>query len=188
MPKSCTICGTTPVYARGWCKFHYRTWFRRRDPLWTPPTAAQRYEAKIDRLATPDGCHPWTAARQKYGYGAFGYAPGKVTVAHRFGWELLHGLIPPGMFICHVCDNPPCQNPDHWFLGSPKDNIHDMVAKKRNQSGEAKTGSKLTSAKVIEIRRLHATGSYTYAALSKQFGVHRVTITRVVARTEWKHV
>ena len=53
-------------------------------------------------------------------------------LAHRFGWSSFYKQsIPKGMFICHTCDNPACQNPHHLFLGTPMDNMVDKVKKGR---------------------------------------------------------
>jgi hypothetical protein len=54
-----------------------------------------------------------------------------VTGAHRISWEIHHGPIPPGMFVCHRCDNPGCVNPGHLFVGAPKANTQDMIKKGR---------------------------------------------------------
>lgn len=56
----------------------------------------------------------------------------RIYYAHRFGWTLANGEIPPGMCVLHRCDNPPCVNPTHLFLGDRRDNAIDMIAKGRH--------------------------------------------------------
>ncbi|MFD8088690.1 HNH endonuclease signature motif containing protein [Streptomyces malaysiensis] len=85
------------------------------------------------RVAKSDGCWTWRAALNAYGYGAFWTADKKVVGAHRFSYQLHYGPIPEGMWVLHRCDNPPCVRPDHLFLGSPADNIHDMDSKGRGR-------------------------------------------------------
>jgi hypothetical protein len=52
----------------------------------------------------------------------------------RMVWETTFGPIPPGLFVCHVCDNPRCINTQHLFLGTPLDNMRDKVAKGRHHN------------------------------------------------------
>jgi len=76
------------------------------------------------------GCLEYTMARDKNGYGLFNYK-NKLRKTHRFAYELKHGAIPRGMYVCHTCDNPPCCNPDHLFLGTQQDNMKDRKQKNR---------------------------------------------------------
>lgn len=144
----------------------------------------QRYENRIDR-SDPDGCHPWTDFRNKGGYGRFSVS-GRMTLAHRYGWEQLHGPIPPGMKVCHSCDNPPCQNPQHWFLGTQIENIRDREQKGRggNHRGEQNGRSKLSSTEVAELRRLVASGM-SQAEAGRRFGIKRSQANKIIHGASW---
>lgn len=81
------------------------------------------------RLApTEGGCLVFTGSIGRGGYGKIWYL-GRDTRAHRVAWTLTNGPIPDGLMVCHRCDNPPCCNPAHLFLGSARDNVIDMVTK-----------------------------------------------------------
>lgn len=78
----------------------------------------------------PNGCWEWHGARNDRGYGTVT----KNVRAHRYAYELLGGPIPEGMCVCHTCDNPPCINPAHLFLGTIGENNRDRHAKGRTNS------------------------------------------------------
>jgi hypothetical protein len=83
---------------------------------------------------TPSGCWEWTGGTNQYGYGLIALTvSGRRTsrATHRHQWICAHGPIPPGQHVMHTCDNRLCINLDHLRLGSPKDNIRDMMKKGR---------------------------------------------------------
>ncbi len=63
---------------------------------------------------------------------------GKRILAHRMAYTLYHGEIPDDMFVCHHCDNPPCCNPHHLFIGTHRDNVEDMISKRKLRSAGMK--------------------------------------------------
>lgn len=80
-----------------------------------------------------NGCLEWTGGKISTGYGCI-RLNGHSALAHRVAWVLANGQIPPGLFVCHHCDNPPCINVEHLFVGTNADNIADMVQKCRSKS------------------------------------------------------
>jgi hypothetical protein len=91
-----------------------------------------------DRLSPNGECREWSGSRDPRGYGRVGWR-GKVVLTHRLAWELAHGAIPSGLLVLHHCDNPPCCEPSHLFIGTQSDNIQDMLAKGRGPWGHAGT-------------------------------------------------
>lgn len=92
------------------------------------------------------GCFEWQGTLREKGYGRL-YHLGRLGDAHRVAWELTRGPIPDGLYVCHKCDNPPCVNPDHLWLGTNTDNMRDMVRKGRHGNSRkthCKHGHELT--------------------------------------------
>lgn len=138
-------------------------------------TIVDRLHAGL-RLA-PSGCVEWVRALNPGGYGRIGKGSRQAgnVVTHRLSWELAHGPIPEGMCVLHRCDNPPCCNPDHLFLGTLSDNTQDMLSKGRGKghlcAGEANPSARLTDAQVAELRGL-APSVGNYAALGRMYRHH----------------
>ena len=95
-------------------------------------------KSMIDRLTDKilinqnTDCWEWTAGVNNLGYGMI--RDGKrMRSAHRVSYEEHVGKIPPGMCVCHTCDNPKCINPKHLWLGTRKQNTQDMIDKKRHR-------------------------------------------------------
>ena len=154
---------------------------------------ASRFWARVVRS---DGCWTWTGHVNGKGYGMIrrGVGLGNTTV-HRLSWEMHKGPIPDGLLVCHSCDNPPCVNPAHLFLGTTTDNMRDMVAKGRSGGqrhphlvrGERNGAARLTVQDVLAIRTRLAAGE-TQSALARSFNVSRGTIRLVGLRVTWDHV
>lgn len=86
-------------------------------------------------VPTSNGCLEFTGSTDSRGYGqVMDAALRRPVKAHRLAWESTRGPIPDGIFVCHHCDNPPCVNPDHLFLGNDQTNVTDMVTKGRHHS------------------------------------------------------
>lgn len=82
------------------------------------------------KVKVVNDCWEWQGAKLSFGYGSF-WMNGKGWSAHRASWILHGNNIPDGAFVCHHCDNPPCCNPDHLFLGDAMANMRDKIKKGR---------------------------------------------------------
>jgi hypothetical protein len=154
---------------------------RRTSPPRQPRLPAEeRFWIKVKRS---DGCWLWMGNKSKTGYGNF-HAFGKEMRAHRYSYILHNGPIPEGICVLHRCDNPPCVNPVHLFLGTNEDNVRDKLQKGRQRWAEG-MGPKLTIGQVREIRSALAAGAQC-SALGVKYGVDSRTIHAIKAGRSWK--
>lgn len=144
-------------------------------------TIEERFWAKVGP-ETETGCREWTANLCGPGYGQMrrGGPDFNRVMAHRLSYELHYGEIPEGLCVLHKCDNKKCVNPEHLFLGTHKDNVADMVAKKRHAWRKPPPWTKLSNDDISDIRVLHGFGM-TRKAIAKEYGVSRPLISVLVS-------
>lgn len=130
------------------------------------------------------GCWLWTGFTHKRGYGQFMITTDVPRRAHRVSWELFYGPIPEGLLVLHHCDTRSCVNPKHLFLGTPWDNTHDAINKKRLAKGEQHGHAKLTEAQVIAIRH----DNRPQSVIAKEYGVIQATISPIKLYKTWRHL
>lgn len=113
---------------------------------------------------------------------------GREEGCHRVAYRLMVGDIPEGLFVLHRCDVPPCVRPDHLFLGTQADNMHDAAMKGRSRNapkrGEAHYKARLKEADILEIR---ASGE-ALDPLARRYGVTKQMICRIRHGQAWKHL
>lgn len=131
------------------------------------------------------GCWLWIASVNACGYGTV-RAYQKPMLAHRVAYLLYRGEIPEDTCVLHTCDNPPCVNPEHLFLGTPMDNVTDMERKNRSYhpAGENHGRAKLTADDVRLIRN----DLRSRRIIAKEYGVSGFLISAVKKRKIWKNV
>lgn len=130
-------------------------------------------------------CWEWKGWTPKYG--AFPFR-GCVVRASRLAYRLFVGEI-GGLHVLHDCDNPPCVNPRHLFLGTHKDNMQDMVKKGRHRTkfldGENHVHAKLAEKQVVEMREMSKAG-VSIPKLARLFRVHIWTVHGIITGKSWK--
>lgn len=151
---------------------------RRRTVTWT----------EVVRVPELGPCLEWGGRRDSFGYGQV-HRDGVSKTAHRYAYEQAHGPIPAGLDVLHRCDNPPCGQDSHLFLGNDLANMRDKMAKGRGAhlKGSALPQAKLTESDIRVIRELRHAGA-TCVSIASRFNVSRYAVSKIVNYTNWKHV
>ena len=169
-----------------------KTYFKR-NFIWDEATEEERtlhirdyYEKNVIRNET--GCWDWKKKCKTDKYVRMNYCRNQPKLsAHIYSWIIHNGQIPPGMLVCHKCDNGRCTNPEHLFLGSHRENVNDMIAKYRHCHGESHGCSKLTSEQVKQIKEL-CKSNVSSVKIAKEFNVSKTSVLRIKNSVTWKHV
>jgi len=144
-------------------------------------------ERFYDFVKKTESCWAWTGRCTEFGYGQFkDMRTYKTVLAHRFSYEIHKGPIPKGLCVLHHCDNPPCVNPDHLFLGTHKDNTQDAAKKQRMAYGEKHNKTTILKKDVEYIR--NAFPKTPVHQLASQFNVCRQTIYNITHYKTWAHI
>jgi len=185
-PKVCEKCGTVFTCPDSWPL-----------PVWRKARFCSREcaakvvhrtdeDARFVAMVGPtneNGCQTWRGTVSRHGYGQI-KLNGRLVFAHRHAYERVHGIIPSGLMVCHICDVRLCVNTNHHFLGSGDDNNKDAARKNRVAFGERAWAAKLTD----EIVRAIRASSLTVTESALTYGVSQTTVQRVRSGKTWRRV
>lgn len=148
-----------------------------------------RFWAKVDKSGGPDACWIWKAGTKKGGYGKFRRnRPRMLVISSRAAFAMTYGD-PGENMVCHRCDNPPCCNPKHFFLGDAASNAADMISKGRqprtDTRGSKNGRAKLNERDIEQIIRLVLQGM-TNKEIGYYFGVTHSMISVIRLGKAWR--
>lgn len=136
----------------------------------------------------PDDCWEFQGHRNPQGYGKFGFRK-SCWQAHRVAYTLAKGEIPPGLDVLHTCDNPPCCNPDHLYVGTDADNTRDKIARNRlrPRKGERHGMHKMTETEARTVIAELGAGT-PGRILARKYGVTDTAISLIKRGINWRHL
>lgn len=162
---------------KGLCSKHYQRLMT--HGFYEPPSPMERILQKVV-INDKTGCWEWTGYSHRSGHGSI-RVDGKAVPVYRYVYEFYRGKIPDGMFACHKCDNPSCVNPEHIFIGTPRENSQDAARKGRMERGNKRWCSKLTEQ---DIRSIRADGR-AQRVIAGDYGVDQALIQRIRVGKAW---
>jgi hypothetical protein len=146
----------------------------------------ERFYSKIKKKPRT-GCWEWQACTDPAGYGQF-YYKGKVLPAHKVSYMIHKEEVEKGLVLLHSCDNRRCCNPDHLTPGTQAENLADMVAKGRSCRGSKHHASKMTAAKVRNLREKYNKGIKNRTELARYYGIGYTAVVKITNKETWKHI
>lgn len=151
-------------------------------------TMRQDALARLEERSCPEaitGCVLWLGNTDRWGYGRIWFN-GQTRRAHKIAFELAHGPIPAGLFVCHRCDTPACINVEHLSLGTPADNMRDRDTRGRCALGERHGCALITAAQAAEIKR--RLSCERAARIARDMGLAPHIIYNISHGKTWRHV
>jgi len=143
-----------------------------------------RFWSKVNYPGNDQDCWEWQAHRDKKGYGK--YDGGR---ASRFAYEFYNGPITNGLLVCHTCDNPPCCNPEHLFLGTTQENTQDKIDKGRQIRGSDIGTAILTEDDVREIMNNILLNKYSSVQdILINYPIAKPTFENIIYKNGWSHI
>ena len=134
----------------------------------------------------PDDCWEYKGCRNSKGYGNFSLKD-EGYKSNRIAWFLTYGE-PGKLFVLHECNNPPCCNPKHLYLGTNADNVkHAILDGRMNYSGELSNRAKFDNKQVIKIRQRFEKGE-SITLIARSLDVHPTTVHKIVNFVSYERV